>query len=327
MKIALFNAKRYDRLSFSAKLPEHPGITITFLEPRLDATSATLAHGHDAICAFVNDDLSAPVLELLAKQGTRLVLLRCAGFNQVDLKAAAHLGIAVARVPEYSPHAVAEHSLALLLTLIRRTHRAYNRVREGNYELDGLQGFDLHGKTVGVVGTGRIGRCLVKILQGFGCEVLAYDPVPHPDVTARYVALEELLRASQVVMLQCPLNPQTHHLINAERLALMPRGSILINTSRGAVLDTKAVIQTLKTGHLGGLAIDVYEEETPLFFEDRSDELLTDDVFARLLTFPNVLITAHQAFLTEEALSAIATVTLENAKLFAAHGEPLHRVN
>jgi D-lactate dehydrogenase len=273
-----------------------------------------------------NDDLSAPVLAQLQAQGVRLVLLRCAGFNQVDLKAAQALGLTVARVPEYSPHAVAEHTLALLLTLIRRTHRAHNRVREGNFELDGLLGFDLHGKTVGVIGTGRIGRCVVNIFQGLGCEVLVHDPVPHPEVTARYVPLDELLAASKVVMLQCPLNAATHHLINAERLALMPRGSVLVNTSRGAVVDTKAVIDALKSGHLGGLAIDVYEEEAALFFEDHSDEVLTDDVFARLLTFPNVLITAHQAFFTEEALSAIASITLGNATAFAATGKPVHPV-
>ncbi len=326
MKIALFSAKRYDRLSFDAALAAHPGLSLTHLEPRLDAASAVLAAGFDAVCAFVNDDLSAPVLAQLQAQGVRLVLLRCAGFNQVDLKAAQALGLTVARVPEYSPHAVAEHTLALLLTLIRRTHRAHNRVREGNFELDGLLGFDLHGKTVGVIGTGRIGRCVVTIFQGLGCEVLVHDPFPHPEVTARYVPLDELLAASRVVMLQCPLNAATHHLINAERLALMPRGSVLVNTSRGAVVDTKAVIDALKSGHLGGLAIDVYEEEAALFFENHSDEVLTDDVFARLLTFPNVLITAHQAFFTEEALSAIASVTLGNASAFAAQAEPLHRV-
>jgi D-lactate dehydrogenase len=326
MKIALFSAKRYDRLSFDAALPAHPGLSLTHLEPRLDVASAVLAAGFDAVCAFVNDDLSAPVLAQLQAQGVRLVLLRCAGFNQVDLKAAQALGLTVARVPEYSPHAVAEHTLALLLTLIRRTHRAHNRVREANFELDGLLGFDLHGKSVGVIGTGRIGRCVVKIFQGLGCEVLVHDPFPHPDVTARYVPLDDLLAASKVVMLQCPLNAATHHLINAERLARMPRGSVLVNTSRGAVVDTKAVIGALKAGHLGGLAIDVYEEEAALFFENHSDEVLTDDVFARLLTFPNVLITAHQAFFTEEALTAIADVTLRNARGFHDRGEPLHRV-
>ena len=326
MHIAFFSAKRYDRLSFDRLTPAHPGLTLRYIEARLDAASAVLAQGADAVCVFVNDTLSAPVLTQLAAAGVKLVLLRCAGFNQVDLKAAAALGLVVARVPEYSPHAVAEHTLALLLTLVRKTHRAHNRVREGNFDLDGLLGFDLHGKTVGVVGTGRIGRCVVRIFQGLGCEVLVHDPVPHPDVSARYVPLEELLRASKAVMLQCPLNAATHHLINAERLGLMPRGSVLVNTSRGAVVDTKAVIDALKSGHLGGLAIDVYEEEAALFFEDHSDEVLTDDVFARLQTFPNVLVTAHQAFFTEEALGAIADITLGNAAAFASRGEPLHRV-
>jgi D-lactate dehydrogenase len=326
MKIALFSAKRYDRLSFEAALPAYPGLRITHFEPRLDAASAVLAAGFDAVCAFVNDELSGPVLAQLHAQGVRLVLLRCAGFNHVDLKAAERLGLTVARVPEYSPHAVAEHTLAMLLTLIRRTHRAHNRVREGNFELDGLLGFDLHGKTVGVVGAGRIGRCVVRIFQGLGCEVLVHDPFPHPEVTARYVSLAELVAASRVVLLQCPLNAATHHLINADLLARMPRGGVLVNTSRGAVVDTRAVIDALKSGHLGGLAIDVYEEEAALFFEDHSDEVLTDDVFARLLTFPNVLITAHQAFFTEEALSAIADITLGNAAAFSTTGEPLHPV-
>jgi D-lactate dehydrogenase len=326
MHIAFFSAKRYDRLSFDRASAAHPGLTLRYIEARLDAASAVLAQGADAVCVFVNDTLTAPVLAQLAATGVKLVLLRCAGFNQVDLKAAAAMGLVVARVPEYSPHAVAEHTLALLLTLVRKTHRAHNRVREGNFDLDGLLGFDLHGKTVGVIGTGRIGRCVVRIFQGLGCEVLVHDPVPHPDVSARYVPLDELLRAAKVVMLQCPLNAATHHLVNAERLGLMPRGSVLVNTSRGAVVDTKAVIDALKSGHLGGLAIDVYEEEAALFFEDHSDEVLTDDVFARLQTFPNVLVTAHQAFFTDEALGAIADITLGNASAFAARGEPLHRV-
>lgn len=326
MKIALFSAKRYDRRSFDAALSSYPGIIVKYFEPRLEAESAPLAAGFDAVCAFVNDDLSEPVLSRLAEQGVRLVLLRCAGFNQVNLAAAGSLGLTVARVPDYSPHAVAEHTLALLLTLIRRTHRAHARVREGNFELDGLMGFDLHGKTVGVVGTGKIGRCVVQIFQGFGCEVLAHDPVPRNDLGVRYVPLEDLLRLSRIVTLQCPLNGATRHLINAQRLALMPQGSLLVNTSRGAVIDTKAVIQALKTRHLGGLAIDVYEEEAALFFEDHSDDVLTDDVFARLLTFPNVLITAHQAFFTEEAVSAIASTTLDNALAFFAKGAPLYPV-
>lgn len=322
MRIALFSAKRYDRQSFVAAGARD----IEFIEARLDLPTVGAAQGCTAVCAFVNDRLDAPVLEQLAQLGVRLVLLRCAGYNHVDLAAARRLGVAVARVPEYSPHAVAEHTLALLLTLIRKTHRAHARVREGNFELDGLLGFDLHGKTIGVVGTGRIGRCVVRIFQGLGCEVLAYDPMPDPALDVPYVALEALLRRSRVVLLQCPLTTQTHHLINAERLAWMQRGAVLVNTSRGAVIDTRAVIRALKSGHLGGLAIDVYEEEAELFFADHSDEILTDDVFARLLTFPNVLVTAHQAFFTEEALAAIAEVTLANAAAFAQGGAALHSV-
>ncbi|WP_374658263.1 2-hydroxyacid dehydrogenase [Inhella sp.] len=322
MRVALFSAKRYDRLSFAAAGAHG----FSFIESRLDLDTVGAAAGHVAVCAFVNDRLDEPVLERLHQLGVRLVLLRCAGFNNVDLRAAARLGLQVARVPEYSPHAVAEHTLALLLTLVRKTHRAHARVREGNFELDGLLGFDLHGKTVGVVGTGRIGRWVVKIFQGLGCEVLAHDPFPHPDVTAPYLPLDELLARSRVLLLQCPLSAQTRHLLNAERLAKLPRGAIVVNTSRGAVIDTRAVIRALKTGHLGGLAIDVYEEEAELFFADHSDEVLTDDVFARLLTFPNVLITAHQAFFTEEALGAIAQTTLANLYAFAQTGKVLHGV-
>lgn len=321
-RVALFSAKRYDRQSFAAA-----GATgFSFIEPRLDLDTAGAAAGHGAVCVFVNDRLDAAVLGRLHGLGVRLILLRCAGFNNVDLPAAAALGLQVARVPEYSPHAVAEHTLALLLTLIRKTHRAHARVREGNFELDGLLGFDLHGKTVGVVGTGRIGRCVVKIFQGLGCEVLAHDPCPHPEVSAPYLPLDELLARSRVLLLQCPLNEQTRHLLNGERLAQLPRGAIVVNTSRGAVIDTRAVIRSLKGGHLGGLAIDVYEEEAELFFADHGDEVLTDDVFARLLTFPNVLITAHQAFFTEEALAAIAQTTLANLNAFAQTGQALHEV-
>jgi D-lactate dehydrogenase len=322
MSVVCFSAKRYDRLSFEAAGAQ----AWRYVEARLDLDTVSAAQGASAVCVFVNDRVDAAVLERLGALGVKLVLLRCAGFNNVDLKAAAARGIAVARVPEYSPHAVAEHTLALLLTLIRKTHRAHARVREGNFELDGLLGFDLHGKTVGVVGTGRIGRCVVKIFQGLGCEVLACDPQPHPEVSAPYVSLDELLRRSRVVLLQCPLTEATRHLINAERLRAMPRGAVLVNTSRGAVVDTRAVIAALKSGQLGGLAIDVYEEEAALFFDDHSDEVLSDDVFARLLTFPNVLITAHQAFFTEEALSAIAQTTLANLQAFTQTGQALHPV-
>jgi D-lactate dehydrogenase len=322
LSVVCFSAKRYDRQSFEAAGAQ----AWRYVEARLGLDTVAAAEGAQAVCVFVNDRVDAAVLERLAALGVKLVLLRCAGFNNVDVAAAQRLGLAVARVPEYSPHAVAEHTLALLLTLIRKTHRAHARVREGNFELDGLLGFDLHGKTVGVLGTGRIGRCVVKIFQGLGCEVLCHDPVPHPEVTAPYVGLDELLSRSRVLLLQCPLTEATRHLINAERLAQMPRGAVLVNTSRGAVIDTPAVIGALKRGHLGGLAIDVYEEEAALFFADHSDEVLTDDVFARLQTFPNVLITAHQAFFTEEALAAIAQTTLANLDAFVQGGKPLHSV-
>ena len=318
MRVALFSAKRYDRQSFEAA----GACGFSYIEAHLGPETVAAAAGHEAVCVFVNDRLDAAVLERLQQLGVRLVLLRCAGFNNVDLKAAQQLGLTVARVPEYSPHAVAEHTLALLLTLVRKTHRAAARVREGNFELDGLLGFDLHGKTVGVVGTGRIGRCVLRIFQGLGCEVLAHDPFPHPEVTAPYVPLDELLARSRVLLLQCPLNADTHHLINAERLARMPRGAILVNTSRGAVIDTRAVIRALKSGRLGGLAIDVYEEEADLFFEDLSNEIIQDDAFQRLLTFPNVLVTGHQAFFTHEAMTAIAGITLTNITAFE-RGEPL----
>lgn len=319
MQVTCFSAKRYDRQSFAAAGAQD----WRFVEARLGLDTVAAAEGCAAVCAFVNDRLDAAVLERLAQLGVSLVLLRCAGFNHVDLVAAQRLGLAVARVPEYSPHAVAEHALALLLTLIRKTHRAHARVREGNFELDGLLGFDLYGKTVGVVGTGRIGACVARIFRGLGCEVLAHDPQPDASLGLRYVGLDSLLARSRVVLLQCPLNATTRHLMNTERLALMPPGAILVNTSRGAVLDTQAAIQALKSGRLGGLALDVYEEEAALFFEDRSSELIADDVFARLMTFPNVLITAHQAFFTEEALAAIAQTTLANAEAFAARGQPL----
>jgi D-lactate dehydrogenase len=322
MRVAFFSAKRYDRQSFAAA-----GATdITFIDARLERSTVAAAEGHEAICAFVNDRLDRAVLTALHERGVRLVLLRSAGFNHVDLAAAQQLGLAVARVPEYSPHAVAEHTLALLLTLIRRIHRAHARVREGNFDLDGLLGFDLFGKTVGVVGTGRIGRCVVAIFQGLGCDVLAHDPVPDATIAATYVPLHDLLQRSRVVMLQCPLTEATRHLIDADRLAMMQRGAILVNTSRGAVVDTKAVIAALKTGQLGGLAIDVYEEEADLFFIDRSDEVIADDVFSRLQTFPNVLITAHQAFFTEEALAGIAETTLANLVAFERDGRPLYPV-
>lgn len=324
MKITVFSAKPYDRLSLAENSSGH---ALSFVEPRLDASTAVLAAGADAVCAFVNDRLDESALVALRDLGVRLVLLRCAGFNNVDLAAATRLGVAVGRVPAYSPHAVAEHTVGLMLTLNRKIHRAYNRVREGNFALEGLLGFDMHGKTVGVVGTGRIGTCAARILLGFGCRVLAFDPFPGrelEDQGVAYVEMPELLAASDIVTLHCPLTPQTRHLIDAEALGAMRTGAMLVNTSRGALVDTRAVIAALKSERLGALGLDVYEEEADLFFENLSGHVLKDDVFARLLTFPNVLITGHQAFFTHEALDAIARVTMENAAHFLRTGTPLH---
>jgi D-lactate dehydrogenase len=327
MRVAVFSAKPYDRQFLDrANAGAHE---LVYFETHLSPETAQLAHGAAAVCAFVNDDLSSTVLDRLAKEGVKLIALRSAGFNQVDLARAGAVGIAVARVPAYSPHAVAEHTIALILALNRKIHRAHNRVREGNFALDGLLGFDLAGKAVGVVGTGLIGAVVVHILAGFKCRILAHDPKANPACVkdgAIYVPLERLLRESQIVTLHCPLTPATHHLINAARLSDMSRGALLINTSRGAVIDTRAVIAALKSGRLGGLAIDVYEEEADLFFEDLSDKIIPDDLFARLLTFPNVVVTGHQAFFTAEALTAIAQTTIDNITAFEKDGRPLHAV-
>jgi D-lactate dehydrogenase len=269
------------------------------------------------------------VLEILAREGVQLVALRAAGFNNVDLAAAKELGITVCRVPAYSPYAVAEHAVALILTLDRRTHRAFNRVRESNFALDGLLGFDLHGRTVGVVGTGKIGAVFSRIMAGFGCRLLAHDPYVNEDVVAlgaTYAPLEQLLAESDIVALHAPLTKDTYHLVRRETLAQMKRGVMLVNTSRGGLIDTEAAIEALKDGTIGYLGLDVYEEEDALFFEDLSQEILQDDVFARLLTFPNVLVTAHQAFFTEDALRRIAQTTVENIAAFARDGRPIHEV-
>jgi D-lactate dehydrogenase len=320
MRTILFSSQTYDRDSFlAAALPA--GIELHFQAARLSLDTVALAERHEVVCAFINDDLSAPVLERLAAGGTRLIALRSAGYNHVDLAEAKRLGLTIVRVPAYSPHAVAEHAVALILALNRRLHRAYNRTREGDFTLHGLTGFDLVGKTVGVVGTGQIGATFARIMHGFGCRLLAYDPFPNPQVEAlgaRYLSLPQLLAESQIVSLHCPLNEQSKHLINGESLAHMQRGAMLINTGRGGLVDTPALIDALKDGQLGYLGLDVYEEEAQLFFEDRSDLPLQDDVLARLLTFPNVIITAHQAFLTREALGAIAATTLQNIAAWAA---------
>lgn len=314
MRVAVFSTRAYDRSSLTeanaAGLHE-----LVFLDVALDEQTAPLARGFPAVCPFVNDHVDAAVLGALHAGGTRLLALRSAGFNHVDLEAADRLGLTVLRVPAYSPHAVAEHTVALILTLNRKIHRAFNRVREQNFSLDGLMGFDLFGKTVGVVGTGKIGTIVARILTGFGCRMVAYDPVENPECTAlgvRYMSFDELLASSNIITLHCPLTPTTRHLINSPALSKTKLGVMLVNTSRGAIVDTRAVIRALKSGRLGSLAIDVYEEEGDLFFRDLSEQVITDDVFARLLTFPNVLITAHQAFFTREAVKSIAETTVSN---------------
>jgi len=325
MRVAMFSTKPYDRRSFEERNVAHAH-EITYLEPRLSAQTASLADGFPAVCLFVNDEADKCVIERLARGGTRLIALRCAGFNNVDLAAAERHGVAVARVPAYSPHAVAEFTVGLMLSLVRNIHRAYQRTRDNNFALDGLLGFDLHGKTVGVVGTGKIGAIVARILHsGFGCRVLAADPYPDNGLTAlgvRYGEADAVIAASDIVTLHCPLTPETHHLLDAARFARVKRGAMVVNTSRGAILDAEAAIEALKSGQLGGLAIDVYEQEADLFFEDLSNEIIQDDTLQRLMMFPNVLVTGHQAFFTREALANIADTTLANITAFA-RGEAL----
>jgi D-lactate dehydrogenase len=319
VKIAFFSTKPYDRAFFEGASRDQRH-AITFLEPRLTPTTASLASGYPVVCAFVNDQLDAPVLASLHAGGTRLIALRSAGYNHVDLTAAARLGLAVVHVPRYSPHAVAEHTLALLLALNRNIHRAYNRVREGNFSIDGLLGFDLHGKTVGLVGVGQIGYCVARILHGFGCRVLAVDPQPLPEALEEHVvpcSFNHMLAVADVISLHCPLTPATHHLINRTAVVRMKRGVMLLNTSRGALIDTAAVIDGLLSGQIGYLGLDVYEEEAELFYEDRSNRMIRDEIFSRLITRPNVLVTGHQAFFTREALTTIAQTTLQSISDFA----------
>ncbi|PZD73011.1 D-lactate dehydrogenase [Acaryochloris thomasi RCC1774] len=321
MKIAVFSSKSYDRNFLEAANSEHE---LVFFEPRLTAATAPLADGFPAVCVFINDRLQAETLRQLADQGTRLIALRSAGFNNVDLAAAAELDLTVVRVPAYSPYAVAEHAVGLILMLNRKLNRAYNRVREDNFALEGLLGFDLHGATVGIVGTGKIGLCFAQIMNGFGCRLLAYDVYQNPDclkLGIEYVTLPELLAQSDVASLHCPLMPETHHLINTETIGLLKPGMMLINTSRGGLIDAAAVIGGIKSGQIGYLGIDVYEQEEDLFFEDLSDTVIQDDTFQLLQSFPNVVVTAHQAFFTREALQNIAQTTIGNVSDFEA-GRP-----
>jgi D-lactate dehydrogenase len=322
MRCLVTSSRPYDQESLqAANQGRHE---FSFVETPLREDTAVIARGYPAVCPFVDDTLNSTALEALAQGGTRLLALRSTGFNHVDLPTAERLGLTVMRVRDYSPYAVAEFALGLMLTLNRHLHKAYNRVREGNFLLDGLLGFDMHGKTVGLIGTGKIGAALARILHGMGCRLLGYDPYPNPicqSLGMQYVGLDALLGESRIVSLHLPLTPDTYHLINAERLARMPQGALLINTSRGALIDTSALIAALKSRHLGAVGLDVYEEEAELYFHNLCDDIICDDTFARLLTFPNVVVTGHQAFFTAEALHTIAATTITNLDDFAAGRE------
>ena len=324
MKVAVFTAKRYERELLDG-LNRTRGHELLYLDASLGVATAALAQGCAAVSVFVNDMVDAAVLAPLAAGGTRLVATRSTGFNHIDLKAAAALGIRVVRVTDYSPHSVAEHAMALLLALNRHIPRAYNRTRDGNFELDGLMGWDLHGRTVGVIGTGKIGRVFATIARGFGCTVIGHDLFPSDEFSAlgaRYVPLPELMASSDVISLHCPLTPQTQHLFDGAAFAAMKRGAYLVNTSRGGLVSTEAAIEALKSGQLGGLALDVYEQEADLFFQDLSSTVITDDLIQRLVSFPNVIVTGHQAYFTREAIGTILDTTLASIDAFAA-GAPL----
>lgn len=321
MKVAVFSAKAFEKPYLEAANQQHHH-ELVFFETALNEQTVIMATGFPTVSCFVTDTLSAPVLTMLAKNGTRLIALRSAGFNHVDLPSAQSAGLTVARVPAYSPYSVAEFAVGLILSLNRKIYRAYNLVREHNFLLTNLLGFDLHGKTVGIIGTGKIGSVFAKIMHGFGCNLLAYDPYPNEmclSMDVRYVTLDELCQQSDIISLHCPLSNETHYVINEKTIARMKPGVMLINTGRGALLDTKAIIQALKKRIIGYLGIDVYEEEEKLFFQDLSNEVIQDDIFTRLQTFPNVIITGHQAFFTQEALTNIAMTTLSNISAFE-HG-------
>jgi D-lactate dehydrogenase len=321
MKIAFFSTQKYDK-DFFLKENDRFNFDLVFFEVHLKQETLELAKGYEAICVFVNDKIDQPILKELHKNGTKLIALRCAGFNNIDIKAAQEIGITVMRVPAYSPYAVAEHTLALILTLNRKIHKAYNRVRESNFSLDGLLGFDLYGKKAGIIGTGKIGKLVAKILSGFGCEVLLYDPFPDDHLEyGKYYDLKTLLNDSDIISIHCPLNDKTKHLINKESITLMKDGVMIINTSRGAIINTKDAIQGLKSCKIGYLGLDVYEEEEKFFFEDHSETIIQDDILMRLISFPNVIVTAHQAFFTQNAMRNIAVTTLKNIKDFEENKE------
>jgi D-lactate dehydrogenase len=325
MNIAFFSAQPYDRIYFD-RFNLNYGFHINYHEISLNTQTAGLAENTEAICVFVNDKVDAELIRILAAKAVKIIALRCAGFNNVDLEAAKQSGISVCRVPAYSPEAVAEHTVAMLLTINRKTHKAYNRVREQNFSLNGLLGYNLYGKKIGVIGTGKIGKAFVKIMQGFGCQVLVYDIYQSPDLVAEgiaYTTLEELFEQADIISLHCPLTKENHYLINRSTLRLMKPGVTIINTSRGGLINTGDMIEALKQKHVGALCIDVYEQEENLFFRDLSSNIIEDDMIQRLMSFPNVLITAHQAFFTEEALSEIAQVTLSNIDRLHRHQMPL----
>ncbi|KAH7312447.1 hypothetical protein B0I35DRAFT_437025 [Stachybotrys elegans] len=317
MRLSVFSAKPYDKKYLEAAHAAHPeasSISLTFHEVSLNEHTAPLVHDANAVCVFVNDSLPAPVVDALADRGVQAILLRCAGSNNVDLERAAARGIVVANVPSYSPEAVAEFAVALLQTLNRRTHRAYNRVRDGNFALSGLLGRTLHGQTVGIIGTGKIGIAFARIMKGFGCRLLAFDPFRNPafEEYGEYRELDELLPECDIISLHCPLMDKTRHIINSETITAMKKGVVIINTSRGGLIDTPAVVDALKHEHIGGLALDVYEGESNLFYSDHSQEIIQDDLFMRFMTFPNVLVCGHQAFFTREALTEISECTIRN---------------
>lgn len=327
MKIAFFDAKPYDKTAFDA-YSEKSGVSIKYFETKLTEDTAPLAKGFDCVCVFVNDTVNSTVIDILCSLGVKLIALRCAGFNNVDIKHAKDK-ICVVRVPAYSPYAVAEHTMALLLTLVRRTHKAYIRSKDFNFSLNGLTGFDLHGKTVGVIGTGRIGKAFIDICKGFGMNILAYDKYPSEDIsceTVKYVSLNELFKSSDIISLHCPLTEETYHVINKSTISQCKNGFVLINTSRGALVDSEALLEGIKSRKVGAACLDVYEEESDVFFEDNSGHILEDDTLARLISMPNVIVTSHQAFLTKEALSNIAEITVSNVVEFFNNGECQNKV-
>lgn len=327
MKILFYDTKEYDRTSFERQLSAYPDITIDYLKTDLAPATAKLAKGYDAVCAFVSSDIGTETIDELHQCGISLILMRCAGFNNVDLKQAGKYGIRVLRVPGYSPEAVAEHAMALALAVNRKLHKAYVKVRENDFSLNGLLGFNFHQKTAGIVGTGKIGAAMAKICHGFGMKVLAYDVYHHPELDfAEYVSLDELLRRSDLISLHCPLTDDTYHLINRDTIQKMKDGVILVNTSRGGLVKTQDLIEGIRARKFFGVGLDVYEEETKNVFEDRSDEILEHSTTARLLSFPNVMITSHQGFFTQEALAAISQTTLDNAMIYARGEETANEV-